>query len=289
MNKFGTSTIPDENKIEELLTKIHPAPSEQFHKKMMQASWRIGQAGSKRTTKNNIRVRTAFAMMVMVVIIAALIATPQGRAFAQEIIRRIGNFVITDEASDAEKYVATLQSGTPTPTVDPNWVCTDCPEPVVVGLLTIEQASAKAGFPVYEPTYIPLGYQLSSRDVLNTGSSITAHMSYRIELDPPLHDGLQMAGIIAISQTLVSSDAQPWETGVGDIPIVDVTVRGQPGVWLEQVPIIPFQDQQGEWDYERWNQLIWSEDGYNFMLQTNMPSDILPLAELLKMAESLAQ
>lgn len=231
--------------------------------------------------------RAALITLTIIVLLALALITPQGRAFAQEIIRRIGNFIISDEASDAEKYVATLQNGTPTPTVDPNWVCTDCPEPVVVGLLTIEQASTKAGFPVSEPTYIPLGYQLSSRDVLNTGSSITAHTSYRIELDPPLHDGLQMAGIIAISQTLVSSDAQPWEKSVGDVPIVDVTVRGQPGVWLEQVPIIPFQDQQGEWDYERWNQLVWFENGYNFMLQTNMPSDILPLTELLKIAESL--
>ncbi len=66
------------------------------------------------------------------------------------------------------------------------------------------------------------------------------------------------------------------------------TVRGQPGVWLEQIPILPFQNQKGEWDYARWNQLVWIEDGYNFMLQTNMPSDILTLDELLKIAASLA-
>jgi hypothetical protein len=255
----------------------------------VKASLVAGKQGEKMNTTQPRRIsRVAFALLIIVALLALTFITPQGRAFAQDIIRRIGNFIITDESSDAEKYVATLQSGTPTPTVDPNWVCTDC-QPVVAGLLTITHASAKAGFPVYEPMYIPLGYRLSSRDVLITKSSITADMSYRIELDPPLHNGLQMAGIIAIDQTLVSSDAQPWEMGVGDVPIVDVTVRGQPGVWLEQVPIIPFQDQQGEWDYERWNQLVWSEDGYNFMLQTNMPSDILSLTELLKIADSLAQ
>ena len=226
------------------------------------------------------------AFIVMFLVIAALF-TPPGQALAQEVIRRIGNFIITSEATDAENYVATLQSGTPTPTPDPNRVCLDCPLPVESGRLSLAQVSEKAGFPVYGPKYVPVGYQLSSRDVLFTDSSITAHMSYRMELDPPLHDGLQLAGIIAISQTQVSEDAKPWEKGVGDVPIVDVTVRGQPGVWLEQVPVIPVQDPQGEWDYARWNQLIWAEDGYNFMLQANMPSDILPLTEMLKIAESL--
>jgi hypothetical protein len=231
--------------------------------------------------------RVAFAILVVIILLAAALITPQGRAFAQEIIRRVGNYVISGEPSDAENYVATLQSGTPTATIDPNWVCTNCPEPEIVGKLTIEQASAKAGFPVYDPNYIPDGYQLSTRDVLFTGSSTTAHMDFRKDLDPPLHDGLQMAGIIAIGQTLVNGDAQPWEKGIGEVPIVDVNVRGHPGVWLEQVPIIPVQDQQGEWYYERWNQLVWAEDGYNFMLQTNMPSNILPLDELLRIAESL--
>jgi hypothetical protein len=50
----------------------------------------------------------------------------------------------------------------------------------------------------------------------------------------------------------------------------------------------PAQDRQGQWDYERWNQLIWARDGYDFIVQTNLPSDLLPLAELLKIAESLS-
>ena len=270
---------PDEKQIEELLENSSLVPGARLDRRLANAPW-TPQAVAHRRFIN----ATVFAVLTFALLVAA---TPQGRALAQDIIRRIGNFVVTNETSDAEKYVATLQSGTPTPTMDPNWVCTDCPEPVEFGLLTIEQASAKAGFPVYEPTYISPGYQLSGRDVLKTQSSITADTSYRMELDPPLHDGLQMTGIIAIEQTRVSSDTPPWEMGVGDVPIVDVTVRGQPGVWLEQVPIIPFQDSQGEWDYARWNQLIWSEAGYNFMLQTNMPSDILPLSELLKIAEAL--
>ena len=271
--------IPNEKQIEELLESFPPTTSNPLDQRLSSAPWLLQPVARRRIIK---------AMALASLTVALLITTtPQGQAFAQNIIRTIGNFVLTDKGSDAENYVATLQSGTPTPTVDPNWVCVDCQEPMAVALLTITQASAKAGFPVYEPKYIPFGYQLSSRDVFSSDSSVTADMSYRVELDSPLHVGEQMAGIIAISQTRVSSDAQPWELGVGDVPVTDITVRGQSGVWLEQVPIIPFKDSQGEWDYARWNQLIWTEDNYTFMLQTNMPSDILPLGELLEIAESL--
>lgn len=271
--------IPDEKQIEELLESFPPATSNQLDHRLSTAPW-LPQPIARR------RIINAIALAILTIAVFITV-TPQGQAFAQNIIRTIGNFVIMDEASDAENYVATLQSGTPTPTADPDSVCVDCQEPMVVGLLTIPQASVAAGFPVYEFQYVPDRYQLSSRDVLITKSSITAYASYQIELDPPLYDGLQTMGIIAISQTRVDSDAQPWEVGVGDVPVIDITVRGLPGVWLEQIPIIPFQDSQGEWDYARWNQLLWAEEGYNFMLQTNMPSDFLSLDELLEIAESL--
>jgi hypothetical protein len=268
--------IPGEKQIEELLENVKPTSSTRLDRRMSKAPW------TPRSV-NRRRMEIA-AILVVLVAVSIVAATPQGRAWARGIFHQIGNFVITDEPSDAEKYVATLQSGTPTSTANPDWN----PELVVSGLLTVSQASTKAGFLVYGPLYIPDGYQMSSRDVFISDSSTTVDTSFRIELDPPLHDGLQMAGIIAITQTLVSGNTQPWEKGVGDVPIVDVTVRGQPGVWLEQIPVTPFQNQEGQWDYARWNQLIWAEAGYTFMIQTNMPSDRLPLAELLKIAESLA-
>lgn len=227
------------------------------------------------------------ALALIACLTMSTLTLPPIRAVAQDLIYRIGNFVITNKPSDAEQYVATLQSGIPTPTVDPNWVCTDCPEPEVVGLLTVAQASEKADFPVYDPAYIPPGYRLQTRDVLFTTDTTTVSTDYYTELEPPLHEGEQLRGIIAVGQTRVRSGAQPWETGIGDVPVVEVTVRNQQGVWLEQIPIYPFQNRQGEWDYARWNQLIWAEAGYNFMVQTNMPADLLPLDELLRVAESL--
>ena len=134
---------------------------------------------------------------------------------------------------------------------------------------------------------MPEGYTLSTRDVFQSAQSTTVATSFRMELNPPLHDGAQMSGIITIDQTLMNENADPWVMEIGENPIVDVNVRGQEGIWLEQIPIYPFQNEQGEWEYARWNQLFWSENGFNFVIQTNMPSDLLPLDELLKIAESL--
>jgi hypothetical protein len=237
----------------------------------------------------SLRVRRTFAIVLSVLVFFTILTLtiPPVRAFAQDLIRRVGDFMLVNGPTDAEQYVATMQSGTPTPTMNPNNVCTDCSEPQLVGLLTVREANSKAGFSVYTPGYVPEGYTLSSRDVFLSAKSTTAASSYRIELDPPLHNGEQMAGIITIDQTLMKENADPWTMEIGDTPIVDITVRGQDGVWLEQIPIYPFETNQGEWDYARWNQLMWSENGYTFVLQTNMPSNLLPLDELLKMAESL--
>lgn len=236
-----------------------------------------------------LRMRTSFAIVLSAFALFTVLTLtiPPVRGFAQDLIRRVGNFMFVNGPTDAEQYVATMQSGTPTPTIDPNWVCTDCPEPQIVGLLSVQEASAKAGFSVFATDYIPEGYTLSSRDVLQTAQSTTVDTSFRMELDPPLHNGEQMSGIIALDQTLMKENADPWITEYGENPIVDITVRGQDGVWLEQIPIYPFQNEQGEWEYARWNQLIWFENGFNFVLQTNMPSDLLPLDDLLKIAESL--
>jgi hypothetical protein len=253
-----------------------------------------------RTTKNGtglpdvhknrpLQVRRTFALVLSVFALFTVftLTIPPIRAFAQDLIRRVGDFMFVNGPTDAEQYVTNMQSGTPTPTMDPNWVCADCSEPLVVGLLTVEEASSKAGFSVYAIGHLPDGYTLSSRDVFHSAQSTTVDTSYRIELNPPLHNGEQMSGIIAVDQTLMKENADPWTMEIGENPLVDVTVRGQDGVWLEQIPIYPFENEQGEWDYARWNQLIWSENGYNFVLQTNMPSDLLPLDDLLKIAESL--
>jgi hypothetical protein len=272
-------------------TRLHSKVEQMTRQMLLQ---RVGEREEPHITKGSKLMKTfsprpryqalSVSLALIAILVLITLTVPPVRAFAQEIIRQIGNFAISSAPTDAEQYVTTLESGTPTSTLDPQRVI---PDEQIADRLTSAQAGKKAGFLVYEAAYIPAGYQLASRDVLTSTQSTTIDASYRMELDPPLHNGQQMAGIIAIEQILVYNGSPAWDKGVGDIPLIDVTVRGQPGVWLEQVPVIPFQDDQGEWDYARWNQLIWAEAGYTFMIQTNMPSDLLPLEELLKIAGSL--
>lgn len=227
------------------------------------------------------------AIMLLMVLFLLMTTVPEVKAFANGFITRIGNLIFKEGPTDAQVYVATMQSGTPTATFDPNKKCTDCPTPQVVGLLSIAEVSEQAGYPVLEAQYIPQGYHISGRDVLFTGKTITVDTSYDMELNPPLHDGEQMSAIISITQTRFLDENEPWQKNVGDVPVVDVTVRGNPGVWLEQIPIYPFQNESGDWQYAYWNQLIWSENGFNFVLQTNLPSSMLSLNELQKIADSM--
>jgi len=232
-------------------------------------------------------MRWQYAVLAVIAVLCALFTIPSVRAVAQDIIRVIGDVIVSNAPTDAEEYVAALQSGTPTSTPDPSiQPCEDCGEQVV-GLYSLDEVSQMAVFRAYAPEYIPEGYWLATRDIFDRSGSMMVTTDYRMELDPPLHDGLQMAGIIALQQIFDASGTYSWEMNVGDVPVVNVSVNSQPGVWLEQIPVIPVEDENGQWDYERWNRLIWEADGFTFIIQTNMPSDLLPLEEVIRIAESL--
>lgn len=239
--------------------------------------------------KAQMKPRFSFVYSLGICLLLALfcLAIPPVRAFAQEMVQQIGNFFFVNQPSDAENYVATMQSGRPIPTPDPLLAGNTTSQVFESALLSVADASTKAGFKVYSTDTIPKSYTLDTRDVLFTGQTITVDTSYRMELDPPLHDGLQYAAIIALEQTQTNENTDPWITGIGDTEVVGVTVRGVKGGWIEQIPIYPFQGENGEWDYARWNQLIWSENDFTFVLQTNLPADMLSLEDMQKIAESL--
>jgi hypothetical protein len=86
MNKQNILARPDGSKIEELLAKIQPVPSENFHQKIKLAAWRTENEEYQIKRLSNHRVRLAVAMTVLL-ILAGLLITPQGRAWAQEIFQ----------------------------------------------------------------------------------------------------------------------------------------------------------------------------------------------------------
>jgi hypothetical protein len=85
MNKLSPSAVPDENKIEELLARMQPVPSGNFHKKMERASW-LDERGSKKTMSSYPRLRLAFVIITLLGI-TILAVTPPGRAWAREVFQ----------------------------------------------------------------------------------------------------------------------------------------------------------------------------------------------------------
>lgn len=86
MHKQNAAPTPGENKIEELLGKIRPVPSEAFQERMKQAAWHTENPRAQARSANAQRARLVLAMTVLL-LVAGLLITPQGRAWAQEVFQ----------------------------------------------------------------------------------------------------------------------------------------------------------------------------------------------------------
>lgn len=175
MNKHNIPATPDENKLEELLGKMQPVPSERFHHKMKQAAWRVN--GKQEAVIINGRWKIAFAIFTLAVLIALLI-TPQGRVFAQRIFLF---FTKTEEKSfpipteqvysvpptetPVPTYILPLQpvDATTEPTKSPELLDQSCtsPESQSGYFCQVKAAEALAGFNAKEFPYDPKGMKFS--------------------------------------------------------------------------------------------------------------------------------
>jgi hypothetical protein len=141
MNKQTLLTTPDENKIEELLGKIQPAPSEHFQQRMKRALWRMEQEKGVEMTARNRRLKIAVAT-VTVFIIAVWIATPQGRAWAQQLLQ----FFVRTESDQLPPL---------------SWQLTPFPSPTIPApTLSVATAEEQIGFDVREFIAAPAGLTL---------------------------------------------------------------------------------------------------------------------------------
>ena len=193
---------------------------------------------------------------LIAVFAAALLFSPSARAFAEGIIRQVGGY-------------AFVLGGQP---VNPR----GAPDPIQIdktlGSVSIETigrvpsandqyaASLLAGFPILAPGYLPAGYSPMSPWFVTSDSGGMA-----------VTNGYRDAGnFLVLNQ---------WQVGGGARrefardQIVDVTVRGHPGLWLPASG----PDQK--------KALVWDEGGITYSLIANS----LPLDELLKVADSLAR
>jgi hypothetical protein len=186
MNKQNNPAVPDENRMEELLGKIQPVPSERFYQLMRERTWKMDKR-AQTSRIAHLKVSTA----VILVILIALFVTPQGRAWAQEIVqffRRVSSTtVLLSEKEQEEMFVTPEPYELPLVKVLPSTLppeLSSIPECQSSGVASsyecqIAYAESKLGLDLKEFPLQPEGWELES---LNFDTiSKTAFMSYRID------------------------------------------------------------------------------------------------------------
>jgi hypothetical protein len=218
MNKQNIPVPPDENRMEHLLGKIQPMPSERFHQQMQEAAWKRDERKSSLKI-THLKVWTAIVLVLLV----ALFVTPQGRAWAQEIVQffqRVNSttVLLSEEEQEGmfvtpERHELPLVKALP-PTLPPEMAA--IPECLISGIASsyacqIAYAESKLGLDLKEFSSLPEGWELDSLYFdLNLK---TAFMSYRIDSSYNIHS--QLLFIQSLSDKPIVS-SYPWEAVPAD-------------------------------------------------------------------------
>ena len=193
-----------------------------------------------------------------------ILVIPPLRSFAQDVLRQIGAITITNAPTGYDVF-----STQPTIPPDSTPIPGITPQVYEVRNLPLEEVTALTGFDVLEINCVPDGYYLSTRDVWQRNGMNSAATSY---YNPASENSFH------ISQTIYETSALR-EFPVGEADIVDVTVRGVPGVWAEGVTTWPAG--------ATLNALFWHEGVFTFIMQSSGPDGGLEMDEMIRIAESL--
>lgn len=214
---------PDEKQIEELLENIKPTSSARLDRRISHAPW-TQQAVNRR----HFGIATVLVVLVAVSIIAA---TPQGRAWAQTILR------FFERAESNTQPLSTPHS----------------PEPVWG--LSIAEAKDLAGFDVRVPDYLPPGYGLKTV-IFNPQNGAVIQL-YEFS---PRQAGESFALIQSHTNPteLIGSDATVEMMEIGGIPVEYVN-----GTWLAAAGSVTEQWIAGQ----SVNTFHWQSGGFYYTLQ----------------------
>lgn len=217
------------------------------------------------------RLASGFSLALLI-LLAVLMFSPPARAYAQEIISRIGSLFISDAPTYAEQFENKLQEGllpTSDPNVEPEFIEWQPP-----ALLTIAEAASQAGFEVYDLVDIPPGYELISRGVMQPDEGEGATRVSATWQSPQ--------GPLVFSQTAWAAGAAPQTLPVGEAPAEKVSVQGVEGIWIEGLRLSTYVENNAVAPKYA-NLLIWEKDGFEFWLQSSAG---LSQAEMLTIANS---
>lgn len=221
------------------------------------------------------RWRLAAAVAALLIAGVALIwAFPESRARAQEILARIGGFILTDEPTLQEQALTRTPEPIATTTALQNGNQPDY-------FSTLDEAREQADLRIYSPQAVPEGYSLNQPQAY----ALFCCQDNRTVEVATTYISADYEDLIIIRQIRLSGENQdPLQTfPIGDAPLVDVMVRGQEGVWVDGSLQGSRQNESGTTELAAWSILLWEEDGFLFWIYNNA----LSLDEALELAESL--
>jgi len=201
--------------------------------------------------------RMALILSIFASVPLTVLVFPSARTFAQGVLEQVGGFVFSVGPIDPSQVPGPL-----TIVRTPDSVSIHITGNTVSTANDPAEAGNLAGFTVLVPAYLPSGYVTGSDwFVIAEGQGTVVTSDY--------HDAGK--NFLFINQ---------WQVGAGDLKpynreaIVEVTVRGQSGVWLPETAS-PNGNQA----------LVWEENDKTYSLISNA----LSLDEMLQVAEALGQ
>lgn len=248
--------------------------SQMWLQRLVQSVWRLAQKntlGIKGEMKMKYKSVLVALVLLLFVSVTFFTYSPM-RALAQDILAQFKSVIITGASTEVERDRIPTPIGQPTST----------PMVIPPRILTVEEANQEAGFEVLCPINIPSGYQLIARGVHRSEAGVSASTKYAMvgTMYDPTYGIEEGTPTIRLIQTRYNPDFMA-EHPVGDAPTTEVTVREQPGLWVEQAAM-GCCDEHGNVLLS--NLLVWQEGDIFFDLR----SDDLPLEEILRIAESLS-
>ena len=205
------------------------------------------------------------------ILVLALIFSPPVRTFAQHVLLHLGKLFMTQEPTYAEQYEQKL--GNPDPLL-----AATASLPVVewqaLPLLTLAEAESQAGFLVAEILNLPTGWNLVTRFVTSPDASTPF-----TRVTTTYQTG---QSILVLNQTRFEPGAPEEMLPVGEAPAGPVTVKGLPGLWIENFRLSTYVDKNNRVAPQFANLLVWEQAGFEYRIQST-PG--LALAEMLEIAD----
>lgn len=297
MNKQNPQMAPDKNRIEDLLTKIQPVPSERFHQKMSQAAWRIG--GEKVPFSKRFRLQMALAILALAAL-TILFVSPHGRAWAQEVFQ----FFSRINSSTVELPPGELKSMQDfndsydlplvpviIPTVSPDMAALPgcaTPQKSQSYNCQIALAESKLGFDLKEFPTLPEGWKLDF--ISYSPASKIATISYLFDVSYMSSAMLYLTQGAGDLPTYYQQN--PWLVVPAD-QVEKVKVGTQDGEYVEGSFILPAGGINLVWDdSDEHKRLAWSDGTSWYLIELwrnlNLPNR-MGRDQLIGLAESLVE